>query len=59
MCVLRRPGYLTPTSSSSHPNWLLYSESNRETMIFNNEIRPVNDPQHTARLAMEKVLKLS
>ena len=41
------------------PNWPVYSVANRETMIFNNEIRLVNDPQHTARLAMEKVLKLS
>jgi len=41
------------------PNWPAYSVAKRETMLFNNEIRVVNDPQHAARLAMEKVLKLS
>lgn len=44
---------------SKIPNWPVYSVANRETMLFNNECRVVNDPQHTARLAMEKLLKLS
>ena len=41
------------------PNWPAYSVAKRETMLFNNECRVVNDPQHGARLAMEKVLKLA
>jgi para-nitrobenzyl esterase len=41
------------------PNWPVYSAGKRETMIFNDEIRVENDPQRAARLAMEKVLKLS
>ena len=41
------------------PNWPAYSVATRETLLFNNECRMVNDPQHEARLAMEKVLKLS
>jgi para-nitrobenzyl esterase len=40
-------------------NWPVYSVEKRETMVFNNECRMVNDPQRAARLAMEKVLKLS
>jgi carboxylesterase type B len=31
----------------------------RDTMIFNNESRVEQDPAHDARLAMERVLKLS
>jgi para-nitrobenzyl esterase len=46
-------------SNSKIPAWLVYSVLKRETMLFNNECRVVNDPQHAARLAMEKVLKLS
>jgi para-nitrobenzyl esterase len=46
-------------NNSTIPNWPVYSVPKRETMIFNNECRAVNDPQHVARLAMEKVLKLS
>jgi para-nitrobenzyl esterase len=41
------------------PNWPVYSVAKRETILFNNECRLVNDPQHAARLAMEKVLKLA
>ena len=40
------------------PAWPLYSEANRETLLFNDQCRVVNDPQQAARLAMEKVLKL-
>ena len=41
------------------PTWPAYSAAKRETMVFNDQIRVVNDPQNAARLAMEKVLKLS
>jgi para-nitrobenzyl esterase len=41
------------------PNWPAYSEAKRDTILFNNETRVVSDPQHAARVAMEKVLKLS
>src|SRR5579871_6084637 len=41
------------------PAWPAYTAQARETMLFNNEIRVVKDPDHGARLAMERVLKLS
>ena len=41
------------------PNWPAYSPAQRETMLFNNECRVVNDPQQPARIAMEKLLKLA
>jgi para-nitrobenzyl esterase len=41
------------------PSWPAYSVAKRETMLFNNECRVENDPQHDARLAMEKLLKLA
>lgn len=41
------------------PKWPVYSVPNRETMLFNDQCKVVNDPQRAARLAMEKVLKLS
>lgn len=41
------------------PKWPAYSAKVRDTMIFNNESRVVQDPDHPARLAMEHVLKLS
>jgi para-nitrobenzyl esterase len=40
------------------PDWPSYSVAKREMMLFNNECRVASDPQHDARLAMEKVLKL-
>lgn len=46
-------------NNSKIPNWPAYSVEKRETMVFNNEIKLMNDPQKPARLAMEKVLKLS
>ncbi len=41
------------------PKWPAYSAKGRDTMIFNNQSRVVQDPDHPARLAMEHVLKLS
>jgi para-nitrobenzyl esterase len=46
-------------NNSKMPVWPAYSPAKRETMLFNNECRLVNDPQHDARIAMEKVLKLA
>lgn len=41
------------------PKWPAYSAAARETMLFNNECRVVADPDRGARLAMERILKLS
>jgi para-nitrobenzyl esterase len=41
------------------PRWPAYSPQARDTMLFNNESRVVSDPDRVARLAMERVLKLS
>ena len=41
------------------PSWPAYSTGTRDTMLFNNESRVEQDPDRAARLAMEKVLKLS
>jgi len=41
------------------PRWPAYSATSRDTMLFNNECRVVQDPDRTARLAMEQVLKLA
>jgi len=41
------------------PNWPVYSVAKRETLLFDNECRVVNDPQQAARIEMEKVLKLA
>jgi len=46
-------------NNSKIPDWPTYSLPKRETMIFNNECRVVNDPQRKARIAMERILKLS
>jgi para-nitrobenzyl esterase len=43
-------------NTSALPKWPAYSAASRETMIFNNESRVERDPDHEARLAMEKVL---
>jgi para-nitrobenzyl esterase len=40
------------------PKWAPYSESARETMLFNNECRVVADPDRESRLEMERILKL-
>jgi len=41
------------------PQWPAYSTGSRDTMLFNNDSRVDRDPDRVARLAMEKVLKLS
>jgi para-nitrobenzyl esterase len=41
------------------PRWPAYSTRARDTMLFNNESRSVSDPDRAARLAIERVLKLS
>jgi len=46
-------------NTSKLPQWPIYSPALRDTMIFNNESRVEQDPAHDARLAMERVLKLS
>jgi para-nitrobenzyl esterase len=40
------------------PNWPAYSVPARETMLFNVMSQAKSDPQHAARIAMEKVLKI-
>jgi carboxylesterase type B len=42
-----------------HPWWPAYSAASRDTMLFNNVCRVVQDPDRAARLAMERVLKLA
>ncbi len=37
------------------PNWQPFNETQRATMIFNNECRAVNDPYHEERLARKDV----
>jgi para-nitrobenzyl esterase len=41
------------------PNWPAYSVARRDTMLLNNECKVEQDPAQSARLAMERVLKLS
>jgi para-nitrobenzyl esterase len=41
------------------PKWPVYSVKARDTMLFNNENRVVQDPDQGPRLVMEQVLKLS
>lgn len=41
------------------PHWPAYSVAERATMLFNNENHVEQDPAQPARLAMERVLKLS
>ena len=41
------------------PAWPAYTAKSRDTMVFNNESRVVQDPDKGPRLAMEQVLKLS
>jgi para-nitrobenzyl esterase len=41
------------------PKWPVYSVKSRDTMLFNNENRVVQDPDQGPRLVMEQVLKLS
>ena len=41
------------------PRWPAYSATPRDTMLFNNECRVEQDPDRSARLVMEQVLKLT
>jgi para-nitrobenzyl esterase len=41
------------------PKWPAYSAKARDTMLFNNQSRVEQDPDHAPRLVMEQVLKLS
>jgi para-nitrobenzyl esterase len=41
------------------PRWPAYSAASRDTMLFNNECRVVQDPDRPARIVMEQVLKLA
>jgi len=41
------------------PKWPAYSAASRDTMLFNNDSRVVQDPDREPRLAMEQVLRLS
>jgi para-nitrobenzyl esterase len=41
------------------PKWPAYSAKSRDTMLFNNESRVVQDPDREPRLVMERVLKLA
>jgi para-nitrobenzyl esterase len=41
------------------PRWPVYSADKRDTMLFSNESHVAQDPDRAARLAMEKVLRLS
>jgi para-nitrobenzyl esterase len=41
------------------PQWPAYSITRRDTMLFNNQIRVEQDPEQSARIAMERVLRLS
>ena len=41
------------------PKWPAYSAEARDTMLFNNDSRVVQDPERGPRLAMERALKLS
>jgi para-nitrobenzyl esterase len=44
---------------SKLPKWPAYSARSRDTMLFNNESRVEQDPDHGPRLVMEQALKLS
>ena len=41
------------------PKWPAYSATSRDTMLFNNDSRVVQDPDREPRLVMEHVLLLS
>jgi len=41
------------------PNWPAYSVAHRDTVLFNDECKVEQDPAQSARLAMERALKLS
>jgi para-nitrobenzyl esterase len=41
------------------PTWPAYSAERRDTLLFDNEIRVVQDPDTSARRAMDQVLNLA
>ncbi len=41
------------------PKWPVYSAATRDTLLFNNEVRVVQDPDRVARVAMDQLLKLA
>jgi para-nitrobenzyl esterase len=45
-------------NTSKLPKWPSYSATSRDTMLFNNDSRVEQDPDHGPRLAMERVLKV-
>ena len=45
-------------NTSKLPVWPAYSAKSRDTMLFSNESRVVQDPDRETRLIMEQVLKL-
>jgi para-nitrobenzyl esterase len=46
-------------NTSGLPKWPAYSATSRDTMLFNNDSRVVQDPDREPRLVMEHVLLLS
>jgi len=46
-------------NTSALPKWPAYSAASRDTMLFNNDSRVVQDPDREPRLAMEQLLRLS
>lgn len=46
-------------ATSKLPKWPAYSAATRDTMLFNNDCRVVQDPDRGPRLVMEEVLGLS
>jgi len=54
-----RTGSPNTPGAASLPKWPAYSAMSRDTMLFNNESRVEQDPDHGPRLVMEQALKLS
>jgi para-nitrobenzyl esterase len=54
-----RTGNPNIPAGASLPKWPAYSARSRDTMLFNNESRVEQDPDHGPRLVMEQALKLS
>jgi para-nitrobenzyl esterase len=54
-----RTGNPNIQGAASLPKWPAYSAKSRDTMLFDNESRVEQDPDHGPRLVMEQALKLS
>src|SRR5947207_15431376 len=54
-----RTGSPNTPGAASLPKWPAYSARSRDTMLFNNESRVEQDPDHGPRLVMEQALKRS